>query len=273
MTEEGVLHYEVDGRGTPLILLHCWLGSWQFWRGTMEYLAMRRRWRIYALDFWGFGESDKHKATYDIRDYVHMVVQFMDQMGIAQAPIFGHSMGGTVAMSVALDHPDRVRQVAVTGSPMDGESLSFLLKIAGWELIGQLLWRFPPLLNLILWGYSPFVAAGKGIHQQMMEHVARSTWMSFSGSIASLRMVDLRPRLPGLKMPALGIYGAKDGVVHPNQADVLRALVPGARVEVFREAKHFPMQSEPESFNRILTEFLDRGGGEPGRPWGVRRAR
>ena len=258
MTQEGILHYEVDGRGQPLILLHCWLGSWQFWRSTMEYLANRRPMRIYALDFWGFGESDKRKEIYRIRDYVSMVVQFMDEMGIVRAPIFGHSMGGTVAMSVALDHSDRVTQVAVTGSPMDGESLSPLLKLAGWEWVGRLLWRYPPLMNLVLWGYSPFVAAGKsGIHQQMMEHVARSTWMSFSRSIASLRRTDLRSRLPNVGIPALGIYGSKDGVVNPNQADVIRDLMPNSRVEVFEGAKHFPMLSEPTRFHRLLAEFLD----------------
>ena len=262
MTQEGVLHYEVDGRGQPLILLHCWLGSWQFWRSTMEYLASRRPWRLYALDFWGFGESDKRKEIYEIRDYVSMVLQFMDEMGIARAPIFGHSMGGTVAMSVALDHPDRVTQVAVTGSPMDGESLSLLLKLAGWEWVGRLLWRYPALMNLVLWGYSPFVATRQsGIHRQMMEHVARSTWMSFSRSIASLRRTDLRPRLPNVHIPTLGIYGSKDGVVNPNQADVIRALVPDSRVEVFEGAKHFPMLGEPERFHQLLAEFLDGKSG------------
>ena len=261
MTQEGVLHYEVAGRrGEPLILLHCWLGSWQFWRGTMEYLAGVRPRRIYALDLWGFGESDKRKESYQIADYVSMVVQFMDGMGIARAPIFGHSMGGTVAMTVALDHPGRVSQVAVTGSPMDGRSLSFLLKMAGWESVGRLLWRYPPLMDLVLRGFSPWVANDqRDIHRQMMEHVGRATWMSFSRSIASLRRTDLRPRLPEVRIPTLGIYGAKDGVVAPDQAQVIRQLIPQARVEIFESSKHFPMLSEPERFDQALARFLEEG--------------
>lgn len=260
MTQEGVLHYEVEGRrGEPLILLHCWLGSWRFWRSTMEYLASHQPRRIYALDFWGFGESDKRKETYAIRDYISMVVQFMDQMGIAAAPVFGHSMGGTVSMSLALDHPDRVHKVAVVGSPMHGSSLSIVLKLAGLEWVGRLLWRYPMLMDLVIRGYSPFVSTDRTIHRQMMEHISQSTWMSFSRSIASLRRVDLRPRLPEICLPVLGIYGKRDGVVNPSQARVIAELVPQARVEIMERSKHFPMLSEPEHFHRILAEFLQPG--------------
>ncbi len=266
MTQEGILHYEVEGRrGEPLILLHCWLGSWQFWRDTMEHLAQRRPRRIFALDFWGFGESDKRQETYDLSDYVSMVVQFMDRLGIERAPIFGHSMGGTVAMSVVLEHPARVSQVAVTGSPMDGASLSLPLKLAGQEWIGRLLWRYPRLMDAVLWGFSPFVDTDqRGIHQQMMQHITRSTWMSFSRSIASLRQTDLRPRLAEVRIPTLAIYGARDGVVSPRQAQVIAAHIPHAQVEMMAHSKHFPMLSEPERFRALLAGFLD--GGEPDTP-------
>lgn len=258
MTQEGLLHYEVEGRrGDPLILLHCWLGSWRFWRGTMEWLARIRPYRIYALDFWGFGESDKRKETYEIRDYVSMVIQFMDELGIQRAPVFGHSMGGTVAMHLALDYPDRVSRAAVVCSPMQGSSLSIVLKIAGFEWVGKTLWRYPVLMDLILWGYSPFIAADqREIRAQMKEHVSKSTWMSFSRSIASLRRVDLSPRLSQVRIPILAIYGRGDGVVNPNQAQLIAKLIPQARVELLQHSKHFPMLSEAELFNRLLAEFL-----------------
>jgi pimeloyl-ACP methyl ester carboxylesterase len=222
----------------------------------MEYLVQQRPRRIYALDFWGFGESDKRQDTYQIADYVSMVIQFMDTMGILKAPVFGHSMGGTVAMSLTLDHPDRVNKVAVTGSPMNGDSLSLLLKFAGKEWVGRLLWRYPPLMNLVMWGYAPWVATGQAnIHERMMEHISKSTWMSFSRSIASLRETDLRSRLPEVQIPVLAIYGTSDGVVNPNQAEVIRSQIPQARVEVFEGSKHFPMLSEPDRFHRLLADF------------------
>ena len=99
-TDQGIVHYEVYGRGRPVILLHGWLGSWGLWQETMAYLG--RFYRTYALDFWGFGESGKKRDTYDVQDFVSLVDQFMDQLGIAQAPLVGHSMGGTVSLAVAI---------------------------------------------------------------------------------------------------------------------------------------------------------------------------
>jgi pimeloyl-ACP methyl ester carboxylesterase len=86
-----------------VILLHGWLGSWGLWQDTMAYLG--QSYRTYALDFWGFGDSGKKRETYAVQDFVHLVDQFMDQLGIAEAPLVGHSMGGTVSLLVALQFP------------------------------------------------------------------------------------------------------------------------------------------------------------------------
>ena len=55
--KEGLVHYEVIGRGQPLIFIHGWLGSWRYWVPAMEQMSARHR--TYALDLWGFGDSDK----------------------------------------------------------------------------------------------------------------------------------------------------------------------------------------------------------------------
>lgn len=267
MTEQGVLHYESLGRGKPLLLLHCWLGSWDFWRATMEAFASESLgYRIYALDFWGFGESDRRLPTYEVEDYVAMVVQFMDHLGIAKAPVFGHSMGGTVAMSLAVEHPDRVSQVAVVGSPMEGNSLSILLKLAGVRWVADILWRFPPLLRFVLWGYSPFLARDRReVYRRMMRTLSQSTVASFCQSIASLRRKDLRPHLPEVQVPVLGVYGVHDWVVHPDQALVIQHLAPQARVEVFEASGHFPMLDEPARFHQVLRQFLTEARTSPTR--------
>ncbi|MGZ9166802.1 MAG: alpha/beta fold hydrolase, partial [Anaerolineales bacterium] len=119
-TDQGIVHYEVYGRGKPVILLHGWLGSWGLWQETMSFLG--RYYRTYALDFWGFGESGKKRETYAVQDFVSLVDQFMEQLGIANAPLVGHSMGGTVSLAVAIKYPQRVNKVVVVGSPIVGSS-------------------------------------------------------------------------------------------------------------------------------------------------------
>jgi pimeloyl-ACP methyl ester carboxylesterase len=77
-TDQGILHYEVFGRGRPVILLHGWLGSWGLWQETMTFLG--GYYRTYALDFWGFGEYGTTRQTYLVPDFISLVHQFMDQM-------------------------------------------------------------------------------------------------------------------------------------------------------------------------------------------------
>jgi pimeloyl-ACP methyl ester carboxylesterase len=81
--------------------------------------------------FLGFGESGKKRETYAVSDFVSLVNQFMEQLGIVHAPLVGHSMGGTVSLSVAIQYPERVSKVVVVGSPMVGSSLAPLLKWRG----------------------------------------------------------------------------------------------------------------------------------------------
>ena len=128
VTDRGLVHYETIGRGRPVVMLHGWLESWDHWLGTMESLG--RNYKAYALDFWGFGESGRQEESFSVKDYVEMVDQFMDCLGIKRAPIIGHSMGGTVSLGVALDHPERVQKVAVVGSPIVGDGLALFLRLS-----------------------------------------------------------------------------------------------------------------------------------------------
>ena len=254
VTEQGVVHYESYGRGTPVILLHGWLGSWGCWLGTMEALASRHR--TYALDFWGFGESDKRRESYNISDFVALVDQFMERLGIQSAPVIGHSMGGTVALSLALDRPQRVQKVAVVGSPIDGRSLNLFLKLAGYPWIAFLVWNSPSLLRLGIRLFAPWIAANwSEWYELLMRDLSRMTLESFLWSINSLHHTDLRPRLQKLRVPALGVYGQGDKIVDPRQAELFN-LIAVSQVELMPGARHFPMLDEPDEFYSTALGFL-----------------
>jgi pimeloyl-ACP methyl ester carboxylesterase len=185
VTQQGIVHYEVYGRGKPVILLHGWLGSWGCWLGTMEALASGHR--TYALDFWGFGDSDKRRPSYQISDFVELVEQFMERLGIQDAPVIGHSMGGTVALSLALEQPHRIHKVAVVGSPVDGRSLNPALKLAGYRNVAFLVWNSPSLLRLGIKVFAPWIAANSNEWYQLLMHdLSKMTLESFLTSIDSL---------------------------------------------------------------------------------------
>lgn len=254
-TDQGIVHYEVYGRGQPVILLHGWLGSWGLWQQTMGVLGSR--YRTYALDFWGFGESGKKRESYAVQDFVSLVDQFMEQLGIGRAPLVGHSMGGTVSLSVAIQYPHRVSKVVVVGSPIVGSSLALPLKLAGLRPIAFLLFNIMPIFRLGMRLASPLICKDKRFPDMMDRDLSRTTLESFLLSIASLRRTDLRPFLSQVKVPAMGMYGDKDNIVHPMQWKPMLEGIPHTRVERFPHAGHFIMLDEPEQFMQKLMDFLD----------------
>lgn len=255
------MHYEVYGRGRPVILLHGWLGSWGLWQETMGYLG--RSYRTYALDFWGFGESGKKRDTYAVQDFVRLVNQFMEQLGIIQAPLVGHSMGGTVSLSLAIQYPQRVRKVVVVGSPIVGSSLAFPLKLAGYRGIAFLLFNMMWAFRLAMKAVDPFICRDPRFPEMMDRDLSRTTLESFLLSIASLRRTDLRPMLQEVKIPVMGIYGDRDNIVHPRQWQPLLAGVPHAKIIHWEKAQHFVMLDKPQEFMESLKSFLDE---EPAPP-------
>jgi len=221
----------------------------------MAYLG--RYYRTYALDFWGFGESGKKRETYAVQDFVSLVNQFMEQLGIMHAPLVGHSMGGTVSLAVAIRYPERVSKVVVVGSPIVGSSLAVPLKLAGYRPVAFMLFNMMGAFRFAMKAASPIICRDERFAQMMDRDLSRTTLESFLLSIASLRRTDLRPMLDQIKVPALGIYGDRDKVVHPKQWQPMQKGIHHAHIERFPFAGHFIMLEEPQQFTERLKNFLD----------------
>jgi pimeloyl-ACP methyl ester carboxylesterase len=254
-TDQGSLHYEVFGKGRPVILLHGYQGSWGLWQATMEELGAS--FRTYAVDFWGFGESGARRSSYAVEDFVSLVDQFMLQLGIARAPLVGHSMGGTVCLLFAARHRERVDKIAVISAPIVGASLRFFPRVFGYRWLGWItyrnLWLYRRFYRLLARKYSRHA----GWADMMDRDVSHTTLEAFFASIGSLRRSDLRPILQQITAPVLAVYGARDNVVDPGQWKVLQHGLPQARTVLFPSSGHFPMLDEPARFLGHLRSFLD----------------
>ncbi len=255
-TDKGILHFEVFGKGKPVIFLHGWLGSWGLWQDTMK--SVGSSYRTYALDFWGFGESDDRLNSYNVIDFVNLVGQFMDQLGIEKAPLIGHSMGGTVSLLSAIKDPDRVEKIVVVGSPIQGSSLSLPLRLAGQRFIAEVLFKNFGLFRKVLRSISPIICNDPRFPEIMDRDLSKTNLESFLNSIRSLNQVDLRPQLNKINKPVLGLYGNRDNIVSPFQYRTLLAGVPHAQIERFPKSGHFIMLEEPRLFMQLVNEFLNQ---------------
>ena len=256
VTHQGIVHYETYGTGAPVILLHGWLGSWGLWQPTME--ALGHHYRFYALDFWGFGESGKKRDSYTLNDFIELVQQFMDALGMEAAPLVGHSMGGTTSLGVGIRYPERVTKICVIGSPMIGSSLSFPLQLAGMPGIGAMARNSPAALRLGLRLWAPFITRNaKAWYPMVVRDLSHTTVDSFFSSISSLGRADLTDQLGRIQKPVLGIYGLRDVIVNSDQSQFLQQGIPHARIELMPRSGHFPMLDEPTQYLATLQTFLD----------------
>jgi pimeloyl-ACP methyl ester carboxylesterase len=219
--------------------------------------TLKNQYRCYALDFWGFGDSGKRRSSYQVDDFVGLVDQFMDRLGIESAPVVGHSMGGTVAMAMAVNKPNRVQRVIAVGSPVVGDSLHIFLRLAGKPWIANIVWHLPIALQLGIKVFSPYVVHNWSEWYQMITRdLSQTTLEAFFTSINSLHRTDLSTQLSKVSKPIMGIYGVGDNVVHPNQANLIAQQATTSRIRMMSQSGHFPMLDEPHAFNEQLAEFL-----------------
>lgn len=239
--KEGLVHYEAIGRGKPLLFIHGWLGSWRYWVPAMEELS--GRYRAYAFDLWGFGDSDRLRAHYTIEAYTDLLRDFLDQLGIWRVPIVGHALGGVVALQFAAQSPDRVEQLMCVSVPLvnvaigrplvsfsgDGDALARLITRRAVEL---------PEVGL---------------------EVRRADTTAVIDSVRSVLERNLLQLLSLLDIPILLVYGEDDPLVKSPEPDWLQGLDRNVRAITLSGTQHFPMLEERNKFNRLLVDFLDAG--------------
>lgn len=246
-----VVHYEVFGRGRPVLFLHGWLGSWRYWFPTMEVVA--ENFRTYSFDFWGFGDSRRKNTQESIQNYSEQVIRFLDELGIDRVQLVGHSMGGMVALKTAINYPDRITRVATVGAPIDGDSLSWLLKLTDRPIFADAFARLP-WLRRYLFRFFLGETSDPAV-SEVIDDSVKSSANTLRRAVSSMWRTDLRPELPRLRVPALIVHGGRDDIVAPNQADLFDH-VSSAEVVLMPRSRHFPFLDEAELFNEVLMRFL-----------------
>ena len=133
------LHYVVEGRGPAVIFVHGLGGFAESWRHNVRPLANRAT--VYSVDLPGFGDSAKPRTHYRLGYFANALRGFMDALGLAQASLVGHSLGGAVSITLALMHPSRVERLALVGAIVPGCSYrpSWIYRLVALRGLGELL--------------------------------------------------------------------------------------------------------------------------------------
>jgi pimeloyl-ACP methyl ester carboxylesterase len=195
--------------------------------------------RTYALDLWGFGDSDHGEEQYEVDNYVELMLAFMDALGIDQAPIVGHTLGAAIATRLAARHPERVSKVLAACLPLTADAINRKLLAAGAnETLAPLFWH----------RQRPYPEVEMGLDKLANNVIALT--------IQAVARLDLRDTLYDVDAPLLTVYGGKDNVISPEQAEEMERDLYAARSIVLAKSRHFPMLDELAKFGRLLRDFL-----------------
>lgn len=240
--EDELVHYEVLGRGRPLIFVHGWLGSWRYWIPTMQVASAE--YRAYALDLWGFGDTAKVPARYTLDAQADLLAKFMEQLGILKAAFVGHGLGGAVLLRLARKYPELADRAMSVGLPLTRAAVN-----------ARLLNGTPPSLIEWLLGKGPAV-------DPIGREAAKADPAAVEQSVRAVLAQDQRGELDDLKPSVLLVYGDKDPMIAAPDDTALEGLTGNVHSLGLEESRHFPMLDEAAKFNRLLTDFLAIRSGE-----------
>lgn len=266
------LHYKEMGEGEPvLILLNGFGGNIYTWRKVMEPLS--RYGRVIAFDRIGTGLSAhpvagdwKGKSPYAPTMQPEFLTGLMDQLGIEKAVLVGNSQGGAVALSTALEAPERVTAL-VLADPAVYTSGGPPTQLA-W------LWQTPQMRRIGPWVAHRFL--GEGNAEQLLAlawHDAskftdeereqtrkyfrvRNRDVSLWEYTVANEPSDLAGRVGQIDLPVLVIAGDDDRIVPTEEHIRLSREIPGAQLVIIKESGHLPQEEQPEEFLDAISSFL-----------------
>ncbi|MBM3238514.1 alpha/beta fold hydrolase [Candidatus Poribacteria bacterium] len=254
-----------EGKSSPVILIHG-LGAFaETW--IYNILPLSKKFCVYAPDVVGFGHSDKPDVIYSLAYFVNFLEDFMDALSIERASIVGNSMGGLIALSFALEHPERVDKLVLVDNAGFGKKVSWGLRLLTLPLIGKLL-TAKTSKSGIKRGLSGSFYNSKFVTDEWVEKayaISRlpgskrtflATLRSGVGILGLKREAILLDKLPQLQVPTLIVWGKEDKVISVSQAYAAFKKIPKAQLHIFEKCGHAPQVEKAEEFNRVVSEFL-----------------
>lgn len=276
--ERSEMNIEADGRrwhlvyleggpreAPPLLLLHGIGADKDNWTKVAA-SGLTARYRVYAVDLPGFGESDKPAdARYRIGDQVARVEAIAKQLGLSRFHLAGNSMGGWIATAYAIAHPEQVQSLwlLAPAGVMSAEPSEMMKLIAAGmplPLFARSEQDFGRLLQFVM-QRPPFIPApvrtvlarrqiaNYRLNEQIFEAVREQ-----SGALDS----QLAALQPPLATPTLITWGDRDRVLHPSGAAILKALLPNAQLQMLNNIGHLPMLEAPGRVTADYLAFRDR---------------
>jgi pimeloyl-ACP methyl ester carboxylesterase len=255
--EPVALHFTTDGRpeAPPVVLLHGLGSSSADWRFQLP--ALGAAYRVIAPDLRGHGRSPRGRGRLTAGTMAADVAALLEALDAPAAHVVGLSLGGCVALVLALDHPARVRTLTLVNT-------FARLSLAGPRGALRGLARLGLLACAPMRVVAAHVARGlfprpaqRELYLAAVASIASNSRRTYLASIRGLASFDVRGRLDTIRRPTLVIAGDRDATVPLASKRLLERSIPGAELVVVDDSGHVTPCDQSERFNALVRSFID----------------
>ncbi|MEP6946060.1 MAG: alpha/beta hydrolase [Acidobacteriota bacterium] len=256
---EGIrIHYQEKGSGTPIVLIHGYTSSVYTWKDEIDALA--QKYHVIAVDLKGFGFSDKPDGDYTRRAQGELVAGLLDKLRIEHAWLAGNSMGGEVALNVAVYHPEKVLGLVLIDS--SGVKFERKTSLTPWYLQIPVVGRV-----LIAMALTSDGLVRRGLENSFFDRSkVTDDRVAFyyqplrtqGGQIGAVRareqfeQLPIEDKLNSISVPTLIIWGADDELIPLASGKSMHELIRGSKMIVLQNCGHVPQEETPE---RVISEI------------------
>lgn len=255
------------GSGEPVVFIHGFPTSGHLWSEVVPLVPAGHR--VVVVDMLGYGRSDRPgrdgARDLSIRAHADRLLELLDVLGINYACLVGHDLGGGIAQSLAVRHPQRVSRLCLVSSVAFDAWPAREVQLARAML--PLTRHLPPtwLLSLLrtdlLRGYTEHDRGARSIElfaRPFATDEGRDVFMQHLLALDSAETAELTPRLKDLVQPTAILWGQHDPFLPVALAERLRDAIPGSTLEVIPHARHFVPEEAPHKLAETLGTLLHR---------------
>jgi len=266
MIDDVNYHYlEYPGTGRDIFLLHGFASSAYTWEKVIPYLT-GQGYHVWAVDMKGFGWSDKPEdAKYDTVTLMQEVNKWMDVMGLKNVVFVGNSLGGAIAVLMALEHPEKTDQLVLIDSAGYPIEKPFVIRMAKMPLAGEITklffgrWAIERTLKEVMFNDD------KVTEKQIDSYFRRmSTENALDAQVALARSFDIEAlstytkRIPDIKNRTLIIWGENDEWIPIESGHKFRKDIPNSTLVILPECGHIPQEEKPEQTAKLIIDFIEQ---------------
>jgi len=243
-----------EGQGAAVLLLHGVGGDSSNWDAVAARLS--RRFEVIRMDLRGHGGSGRITGPTGVEDFAQDAVRVLDAENISRCSVAGFSLGGVIALAVALQFPERVEKLALIGTPCGRSAEESSRAAQRIELLKQHGTAAIAEANRERWFTEEFQKAHPDVVEARVAQVKRSDPASYLHAFTVFSTTDFADRLSELAVPTLIVTGEHDLAATPRMARLMHERIAHSELHVVPSLRHSLLIEAPDRVASLLEGFL-----------------